>query len=552
MIPKTCERSKIFSEFSAEEAAKHFSLTRAKVLPHIDNFYYNVYVQGDSNDESHEMSNLLQALSEAKNEKKSAYDKDVEIFGLDMYPSNYSIYEFRLSCRESYDIFIANYLPNDQTPRIQVQLRSRMLVLRGVTNAILESYEKVREILATYGLVVFRTVENRIDYAYHTNLIQKPMNFFDDEHLMQHLVSLFRKGQKVFYIKDEIDLTYFSLGFRTSNNLFFRVYDKSREVCEKAYKGFFLERWRSHGLISQYDFECYSVAYEKKSFEVGLLLGRIEWYLKHGHDDELKTELFLLRDTCYVKNCNSDQIRKKLKGVLPEVTVIVNAEYETKRKFYLTLQKYIENLDIELELPSPAQGYGPTYMPAAYTGEVPHTVPVELDRLFKVLSLRQVAHDYMTSEVVSFHHDRRNVDRKNLKESMQDFWYRIHTCKVDHCLDMDPLRRDYSGRPEIERARQQFLSSAASLSMKLRESVEEASFEEDMSDILSNLNDNSFYGFNHPLSDPLKYVQTRRRLAFRNRHVVDQLQRDSARKREQYEKEHQTIEDFSKRQEEKK
>ena len=111
-----------------------------------------------------------------------------------------------MSCSEQYDIFISSYLPNEKTPRIHVQIRSRLLVLRGEENAIMDTFEKVQEILEIYGLSISMIQENRIDYAYHTNMVQNANAFFKDEMLEKHLSTVFRKGQKVFYISDKINV----------------------------------------------------------------------------------------------------------------------------------------------------------------------------------------------------------------------------------------------------------------------------------------------------------------------------------------------------------
>ena len=364
MIPKYVTRAKIFGEFSPEDQAEYFSLTEKKVLAHLDNLYYTVFIYGDKPSIAEDVKNkvgfpddslieepepsyqteieevpgrverLIDKLEELHEQKSGAYDQQIVFQDLDYYHSNHAIYKHRLSCQENYDIFIASYLPNDDTPRIEVQIRTRSLVLLGIDEALRASFEKVVQILRSYDLKVITTRENRLDYAFHTNIIQNPIEYFSDDDLLDHTVSTMRNGQKVFDLGKEIDLSYFALGNRKSNNVFFRAYNKSREVCEMGYKSFFIDRWRENGLISLYDYEVYSLAYESKSYTVGLLIGRIKWYLAHGKNSHLKAELHQLLKTCYEKNSNTDAIRQKIKGLLPEVTVVCNVEFETKRKFY--------------------------------------------------------------------------------------------------------------------------------------------------------------------------------------------------------------------------
>ena len=530
MIPNTAIRSSIFSEFTEEEQNKYFSLTRAKVLPHIDNLYYNVFLFEDDgkneNGITHlpgKMRDLLELLAEAKQKKKAAYENDVEIFGLDYYPSNFATFEHRLSFSECFDIFISSYIPNGNTPRIHVQLRSRLLVLRGVTNAVMDAFEKVSQILQQFDLQISSVQENRIDYAYHTNIIQNAEAYFKDDNLKKHLKTVFRKGQKVFYINDDLELSYFALGFRTSNNLFFRCYDKSREVCEKAYKGFFLERWRKHGLISDYDHFCYLEAYEKGSYTLGLLVGRIKWYLKYGKDEALKVRLADKLRSCYIDNSNSDALRKELKGVLPEVTKIVNCEFETKRKFYIS---FADNLPEVL-----AEDYGG---------------PKVLHSLFNILANREPIHRYLTSKVVSFVEDRKVSD-----SDIMDFWSRIHSCKVGELVDVE-ISRDYTSLPDLLRAKREFMASTAKLA-SVYGAMDAGSFEDDITDVLSNLNDNHFYGFrSSPLGetfelDPEGYYQVRRRKRKQARHLIDELRMQDEERKAADAEAAQTIDEFNKR-----
>lgn len=530
MIPNTVTRSSIFSEFSEEEVNKYFSLTRAKVLPHIDNLYFNVFLWDDDGKNENgivhlpgKMRDLLEQLAEAKQKKKAAYENDVEIFGLDYYPSNFATFEHRLSFSENFDIFISSYIPNSNTPRVHVQIRSRLLVLRGVTNAIMDAYEKVSQILQQFDLQISNIQENRIDYAYHTNIIQNAEAYFKDDHLKKHLKTVFRKGQKVFYINDDLELSYFALGFRTSNNLFFRCYDKSREVCEKAYKGFFLERWRRHGLISEYDYFCYLEAYEKASYTLGLLVGRIKWYLKYGKNEALKARLADKLRSCYIDNSNSDALRKELKGVLPEVTKIVNCEFETKRKFYIS---FADNL--------------PEALSEDYGG------PTVLHSLFNILANREPIHRYLTSKVVSF-----VEDRQDSESDMLDFWQRIHSCKVGEVVDTD-IVRDYSSLPDLIRAKREFMASTAKLASVFG-ALDAGSFEEDITDVLSNLNDNHFYGFRaSPLGeaaelDPDGYYLVRRRKRKQARHLIDELRMQEEERKAEAEAAAQISKDFIER-----
>lgn len=507
MIPKTVERSAIFAEFSDAEKENWFKLTRAKVLPHFDNIYYSVFIFGDSGEQPPEgVTKMLEELRDAKHEKVKAYGNDVVLWGLDLYPSNYATYEYRLSCEENFDIFISSYLPNDETPRIQVQIRSRLLVMRGLYNAMRDTWKVLAPILSAFGLTCSRIRENRIDYAYHSNLIQNPMQYFSDKDLTKRLKTSFRTGQKVFNIRDdELGLSYIALGNRKSNCLFFRAYNKSREVCEKAYKSFFLDRWVQHGLISRYDYECYLEAYRNKSYDVGLLIGRIRWYLKYGKDEERKVALSELLDTCYVKNCNSDEIKRRIKGVLPEVTVVFNCEFETKRKFYMSLGPWLDSY--------------------ANVVQTEYGLPDVFRPMMRIFDLQQSFHEYLTTNVVCFVQDKHAKFGDN--NPMLDWWYRIHSLQVAGIPALPDFKRCYNTQPDLLRAKKSFMSSTAYLTMLLKESVESQTFVEDISDVLANFNDNDFYGFacdqngEVHLQEPAEYREIRKRKEFKHRKDFD-------------------------------
>lgn len=500
MIPKTVERSQIFAEFSKEESAEYFSLKSKKILPHLDNIYYTVFIKKDnSNEDTPEgVLSLLERLEECRELKSHSYEAQVPFLDHDYMRSNHAIYAHRLSRQNMYDIFIASYLPNEQTPRIEVQIRSAMLVLLGVDEAVKQSFEAVRQILWNFALSPLVCRENRIDYAYHTNAIQDPMSYFNDAELVQHLKSKLRKYQKVGEVGRKIDLSYISLGMRKSNNVFFRAYDKGREVVDQNYKDFFFQRWLENGLISAYDHYCYSYAFESKSYILGLLIGRINWYLEHGKNAELKQELLKLKDTYYRKSSNSAELADRLSGVLPEVTRIINIEFETKRKFYASFEGLFENVDL---------------------GGA--DVPAELRRVYQILYARQTVHDYLTKITVNF-----LKDRNDSKSEVCDWWRRLSGCRVS-ALDVQEYRRVYKRTPEEVRAGRRVMQAISYHAMVLRESTEPRSFFEDASDSLAYLNDNHFYGFAcDPATgevydqDPRGYADLRARKAYQNKQLI--------------------------------
>ena len=410
----------------------------------------------------------------------------------------------RLSYEENFDVFISDYIPNKDTPRIQVQLRTRSLVLDGLYGAIKQSYEAVKQILDFYGLEIAEISENRIDYAFHTNCIQKPMEMFSDESLKKHLVTSYRELWKHIWItsrKEEFfDLDYFALGSRKSNNAFFRVYNKAKEVVQLNYKSFFFALWQERGLISRYDQFVYEKAYEMKSFKTGCLVGRIEWYLKHGKDDSLKEKLQKLLRTCNIKSDNNPRIEREIKGILPPPTVVLNLEFESKRKFYLKLGSFISKAKYE------------------------HKDCEDLRRLYKVLSLRREIINKLFTDVVSFVEDRDDVESPEM-----DFWYRIRRVRIKDQPDKPTLEAwySYSRNLDVRRTKRSFSGNLASLAMIHRNEASESTFSEDIFDALSLLNDNDMHDLDKRIFEnlsPSSYADIQKRKSRQLRSVLKKAQ----------------------------
>ncbi len=467
-------RYSALQDFSPEERKHWFSMKAHAVLPHIDTLYYTVSIVGDSNENDSEgLKELIGELSRLKKRKMTNPAENVVFCDLEVMPTGFSIYEFQLRLNETFDIFIGRYLPNESTPRVVVQLRSRSLVLDGVSGAILRSYAAVKIIFDTFGLTVGEVRENRIDYAYHTNLIQNPYRFFADDRLLRHLRTNFGIGQKVFRFGKDIRLDYFALGQKKSNAIFFRCYNKSQEVVEKNYKPFFIERWLENGLISQYDAYVYRKAYELHSYRTGLLVGRMQWYIENGKNDTLRAKFQRDLDTGYVNSDNNEFLEKELSSVLPPVTLIMNVEFQTKRRFYASVgQQFLQGMDYR------------------YSGDP------ALEKLMKLVSLSPEFLEYLTRETICFVADRNDEDGKGKDRVMCDWWRRIHTCRIPFTdkTTLD-LWREYDRKTDLARSRSLLQSAIARYAIISKQSLDSRSFAEDVSDVLCGLNDNDFYGF---------------------------------------------------------
>lgn len=521
MLDKYVKQSPVCSEFSEEEQIYFFDRCRQKVTSHVDTLYYTVTLFNDSNEPREELLALLDQLRILKQQKALNYSAEVDFFGLSVENMRFVHYEYCLKLNENFDIFIASFLPNVHTPRIVVQLRTRSLVLDGTMGAVCKSFRYVKNILDAYGLEVGEVKENRIDYAYHTNIMQDPYRYFDDRKLQTKFKSKLRHVTTVKNVSQKIDLSYISFGDRKSNNVFVRIYNKTREVVEKNYKSFFLDKWLKDKLINRYDHYVYSHAYSCASYVTGILIGRIDWYLEYGHNEEIKQQLLKVKESCYVKSDNTDHLRKIVDELLPPVTLIMNIEYQTKRKFYTDCDAFIEQFQLAHdELKNNYPDWVAWY-------EDP------LQRLKILYSLRSEFLDYLTTETLCF------VDHKGTEEEKLCYWWqRIHDVMIEERrkhFEFLPFFRERSRQADFAKAKRKALSSIAHLSLLNQGSLEcKKTFSEDVSDVLCVLNDNDMHDLEGAFSpgevlniSSKDYDVIKRRKARQNRGILPESKSNS-------------------------
>jgi hypothetical protein len=537
MVAVQVKRCEIAKEFTGEQLNQMFGIMRDKTLHHIDTLYYAVFINEPEEivklqSENKLPENLKQFLNKLREMKSyvrgNAEGKLVEIAGMEASGKVFAMYEYCVSLNECFDIFIASYLPNTETPRIVVQLRSRYLVLEGVKAAVEKSFEYLCELLKPFELFPERVRENRIDYAFHTNLIQNPYKFFQDENLKKHLKSTLRKYQKIGNVGEEITVDTFNLGNRKSNNIYFRAYNKAREVIEMNYKSFFIERWRQNELISEFDKYVYNVAYELRSYRTGVLVGRLRWYIEYGKNEELKKECEKLIQTCYVNSDNCSQIEVKIHNVIPEPTLIFNIEYQTKRRFYQSCAEWmrsydkpmivynevdLRSLDDQKDLPPQSEN------------------DLLLEDLFFIIRNARAVIDYLTGygNCVSFVKDRTMTMKQFLEEGepYMNWWRRIRGTPIEYSAELvNDLYRTYDEQSSIKKSRRLLQGEVARLAILKKQNIDESSFVEDMSDALCVLNDNDMPPIkvmvdeNGEIVEPHDYQEVRKRKARQMRGLV--------------------------------
>ena len=341
MKKETIAKTLIYLENDDDFNQKWFKFTAKSFINHIDTLYFFITPTIHHWNEDPRKIKLIEYLrkykdyADNKRENMPIFEDIHENLEVRPYLSA-GFYKYHFGIRDKFDVFICESCPNDKTPPIFVQLRSQSLWLDGIKNAFDNACDIVEKILLKYTLVIKKVQENRIDYAFHTNYIQDLMNFFPEKHLKNMQISNFMRFSKQGYFhKDSVIVDYFTLGQLRSNNVFLRVYDKTKEVCEMQYNQFFIAIWLNEGLISKFD-----------EFVLKRVVLSGNWHLK----DRARCEFYAIYGLDKEK-CN--EINSKLNnpdtpavwftdyanGLVPDVTTVCNIEIQTKRKFYDRLKE---------------------------------------------------------------------------------------------------------------------------------------------------------------------------------------------------------------------
>lgn len=390
MIPDWAKNNKIYDEFN-EQQRMIFDLSRQKFLHNIDSFYYVIRCKNEWN-KCENVRYFLDFLAMKKDQIESE-KIPLREFGEDFFMNGvgYKVFRYDFEKVDKYNVFIANTLPNKDTPSLLVQLRSQFLWLHGEHEAFRQSYDDLVEILSFFKIEIASVAENRIDFAYHTNYIQDFLNFFKEENLNRMQVSRFKRWSKEGYFvgDDNVVCDYISFGRRKSNNLFLRIYNKNQEIVNMQYKQFFIYVWKHNKLISDYDMfvleECFlnkSYFYESKA--------RLKFYLRYGKDKYYIAECKAILDDTKNKY-TSDEIQELADKLTPKVTLICNIEIQTMRKFYLSMQDSIKMFDC-----------------VSFQEE-------ELQYISKILDNKHLIHNFLTTNVIRF------VDYKAKAKGNEDF-----------------------------------------------------------------------------------------------------------------------------------
>ncbi|NDL67710.1 hypothetical protein [Anaerotalea alkaliphila] len=450
MIRNDIRKTVFAQEMDKDQLKYHFHTLAQKYIHNIDNLYYVAYLEGDCN-ENQKVQKLLEDLKTFKEMARTTTEEIVYDDDLVISLKRHDDYGICLTSPERYDIFFLEYLRNMETPRILVQIRAAPLWMEDQKELLEETIDKIKEIIQKHDLKILNVKENRIDYAYHTNCIQNPNQFFKDENIEKYL-----QTEMEFYTqsgrikKNKLNKEYLALGRRKSNNTFIRIYNKTLEIIEASGKNYFIKIWFDNKIISRYDRYCLEHAFKKQEFDY-VYEAAMLYYLEYGNDQIVKDAINSILQDPNTTLCDRERFATRY---FPEVTKVTNIEFETKRKFYYNSDSMIETL--------PHQECSP-----------------ELVRIYRILDNRKLFLNYLQTSTLNF------TDG----EKRCDWWDRLNRLKIDWWKDSDAIAiRDYSSRLHKERQLQMTVNKIGKAAVYNQDY--ETGFEHDILNVLSNLNDN--------------------------------------------------------------
>lgn len=467
MIDKHVFTTLIYDELDKENQEYWFDFKQQKYLHNIDTYYYSVNLSYDP--ESLAFNKFKQIL---KTDKEYALRDgySVSSCGSQYLCNGYSfgIYKYDIELPDEYLILVAESLPNKETPEIIVQLRSYYLWIHGIVKALEYSINDLREILNKYDIGISAVKSNRIDFCWHTNYVQDLELFFSPKNIAQMRVSRLKEFDMhgKFVGDDGVEFDYLRMGRLTSNNIIFRAYLKSKEVVEMGYKPWFLKIWLFHGLISRYDFYVYEECFKRGSWEY-LHKARLKFYYDYGQDEKIKNRIAgFLNEQKGTKINNYDDLVTFADELTPKVNMILNFEYQTKRKFFTSIN----------------------FVNFRAREGVLQEVMTELD-------FRPLIVDYLTNDTLRFVKKKdESLDSNKSRREYAPFWLRLRKTKlVDVIIPPEEivLVREYNNNLNKELVK---LNAVRAIStFNVYENRSGTNVYEDILEFMSALNDNDMY-----------------------------------------------------------
>ena len=277
-------------------------------------------------------------------------------------------------------------------------------------------------------------------------------------------VSHFKRVQYgyAFGSNDSYENDYIALGKR-GDKVFTRMYLKTKEVVEQAYKPWFINIWFYNELISRYDKYVLENCFDFKNWKIRDII-RLQFYYDYGSNEQYKQQCYAAMESYFRKgSCNWDYIGKLADKLTPKITTIMNIEFQVMRK----MSKSFCLIDLH-----------PSH-------KVDHRINMYLEN-------HELITDYLLTSVL------RLVDRSTAlkKSDCQDtaFWQSIKRTKMIDVRkknkNIAPLHRDYSREHNIELMKNSFVNKAVTLSIYAHGLDYDKDIQETVADSLCLLNDN--------------------------------------------------------------
>ena len=181
------------------------------------------------------------------------------------------------------------------------------------------------------------------------------------------------------------------------------------------------------------------------------------FYLAYGSNVEKKKKIGREIE----KDLSPLEYKTLADSLMPEVTTVLNIEFETKRRFYYYSDNFI---DAHLTTKTECQ--------------------YQLRRIFKIIDNRNLFLDYLTSKTLAF--------RKS-EDEYCDWWQRIRTVKLDTIKNNDKLVREHSKNLDHNIVLKRAVNAVATSA--LYSGLKEYDLAADVADLMSNVNDNTIASY---------------------------------------------------------
>ncbi|MDE7089938.1 MAG: hypothetical protein K2O54_07445 [Prevotella sp.] len=475
-----------------------------KFLHNIDTFYYSIVLEDDFTLDGHaanveRVRSMIRSFSGCTDIQPFNYlnfsDVSYVPINKSSVPDNIDLilnyrkghfarfYDFRLSCPDEFDVYIASVVPyavnqagdklgGSVTSNIVVQIRSEMLWRLGIKLAFDRTYGFVQAFCNYYKLKIKEVKENRIDFCWHTNAISNPGKFFSDEMLQKCMITTlgrdrdsnvhYRKDVTINKRTDRLDVDYVALGKR-GDKCFLRMYLKSKEVVEEGYKGWFFWYWKENGLISAYDAYCLEEAYKERRFSY-VDIARLKFALEYFPED-LGMDAAVIRQLIdpSQRSYQWDLIVKFANQYTPAITKVYNVEFQCMRKFTKTFQlwKFRDNIGI-------------------------------LKRIYDLFDNRQSITEYLTRAEFRLVDPSSNPDIYRC--DYLDFWRRLRGTKMVDAPSCHGLKavRKYDSDLNLQIRKTRAVRSVSNLALAITNNPDTTIYE-DAAELLALLNDNDIH-----------------------------------------------------------